>query len=463
MIATARRLPDTLAALRAAKTLEAHDAWSPEHLRAHQQERLVALVRHAAAHSPFHRERLAGIALDDDLDVTALPALDKATMLEHFDELVTDRRLRLTAIEAHLDELEHRPHADDLFLGEYRAMASGGTTGRRGVFVYGREDWTQAIGGLLRWSGGFMGLTPRLPRRRRLASVVADVPLHMTARMARTLDVGVHRMLRLDARRPVSELVGPLNAFAPEGLTAYASVAALLADEQLAGRLRIDPATVAVTSEVLTADMRERIEAAWGCTPFNGYASTETGMLATSCERHEGLHVLSDLNLLEVVDAGGRPVPPGTQGAKVLVTNLVNRTQPLIRMELSDLVTVSPATCSCGRPYPLLETVDGRSDDILVLPAAGGGTVSVHPLTLRSPLAALPDLRQYRIVHDASGLTVEAVIGAGNGETGAEIERRLTAALAERGAGGTPVTVTQVEAIERHPGSGKAKLVESRV
>jgi phenylacetate-coenzyme A ligase PaaK-like adenylate-forming protein len=292
---------------------------------------------------------------------------------------------------------------------------------------------------------------------------VADVPLHMTARMARTLDVGVHRMLRLDARRPVSELVGPLNAFAPEGLTAYASVAALLADEQLAGRLRIAPQTVAVTSEVLTADMRERIEAAWGSTPFNGYASTETGMLATSCERHEGLHVLSDLNLLEVVDTEGRPVAPGTQGAKVLVTNLVNRTQPLIRMELSDLVTVSPATCSCGRPYPLLETVDGRSDDILVLPAAGGGTVSVHPLTLRSPLAALPDLRQYRIVHDASGLTVEAVIGAGNGETGAEIERRLTAALAERGAGGTPVTVTQVEAIERHPGSGKAKLVESRV
>lgn len=260
---SARRLPETLKALRAAKELEAHDAWDAEQLERHQQQRLVALVRHAAAHSSFHRERLAAISLDDDLDVTALPTLDKPTMLEHFDALVTDPRLTLAGVEAHLAELERRPSDDALYLGEYRAMASGGTTGRRGVFVYGRQDWTAAIGGLVRVTSGFMGITPRLPRRRRIAGVMANAPLHMTARMQRSLDTGIHRMLRLDARTPVEQLVGPLNAFQPESLAAYASVATALADEQLAGRLRIAPAVVGSTSEVLTDDMRARIEAAW--------------------------------------------------------------------------------------------------------------------------------------------------------------------------------------------------------
>lgn len=172
---------------------------------------------------------------------------------------------------------------------------------------------------------------------------------------------------------------------------------------------------------------------------------------------------MSDLTLLEVVDRAGRHVPPGTPGTRVLVTNMINRTQPLIRMEMSDLVTLSPARCPCGRHYPLISSIDGRADDILRLPGRDGATVAVHPLTLRSPLAGLPEVRQYRIVHDAAGLTVEAVLTPGHGDAPQEIRRRLSAALEDRGVTGIAVTVTPVEAIERHPGSGKAKLVESRI
>lgn len=462
MTATARRLPEVAGALRAAAALEAHDRWSPEQLAAHQQRLLVELVRHAAAHSPYHRERLAGVSLDDDLDVRALPTLDKAQALEHFDDLVTDRRITLAAVEAHLAGIE-RHGGDERLPGGSRAMASGGTTGRRGVFVYGREDWRRVLAGVLRWTGDFMGVRPRLPRRRKLATVVADVPLHMTSRMSRSIDVGAHRMLRLDARTPIEQLVPALNAFQPEAISAYASVAALLADEQRAGALRISPAVVSSSSEVLTSDMRERMIDAWGHVPYDGYASTETGMIATDCSHHRGLHLLSDLVLLEVVDDEGRHVPPGTPGTRVLVTNLINRTQPLIRMELSDLVTLSPEACPCGRPYPLISSIDGRADDVLRLPGHDGRTVAVHPLTLRSPLAGLPELRQYRIVHDAGGLTVEAVLAPGHGDAPHEIERRLSAALEDCGVTGTAVAVTPVEAIERHPGSGKAKLVESRL
>lgn len=461
MIGSARRLAEVGRALRQARRLAAHDRLDGESYRGLQRARLLAIIRHAARESPFYRERLAGLAIDDSLDIAAVPTLDKATLLESFDRIVCDPALTLTRLEAHLDEIEHRDGEDVLLDGEHRVMASGGTSGRRGVFVYGRADWSLVLGGLLRWTGDYLGLPPKLPRRR-LAAVVADSPLHMTARMGRSVDVGAHRMLRLDARAPLETIVAALNGFRPDALTAYASIAALLADEQLAGRLRIAPATVATTSEVCSAAMRDRIEAAWGRVPYNGYAATETGMLATDCDRHHGLHVLEDLVHVEVVDESGREVAAGTPGARLLVTNLVNRTQPLIRFELDDLVTISPDPCPCGRPSALLAGVDGRSDDILTLPGGSGGTVPVHPLVLRSPLAAVPGLRQYRVIHHPGGITIEVVAAAGAADVAAAAERAVIAALRSSGASVPPVAAVRVEAIERHPGSGKAKVVVSR-
>lgn len=460
MIERVRRIPTVAAALRATRRLEAHDDWNQGTLRSHQHERLLAIVRYAADNSPYYRERFAGIELADDLDVAALPTLDKATMLDNFDEIVTDRRLTRAGVQRHLADLEHRDD-DPLLLGEYRAMASGGTTGRRGVFVYGREDWAEVLAGLLRWTGGFIGIKPRLPRRR-MATVAADSPLHMTGRMSRSIDVGIARQRYLDARSPLPELVEALNRHRPDSLAGYSSIMSLLAEEQRAGRLRIGPEAVATTSEVCTAEMREAIESAWGKVPFNGYASTETGMLAGDCEQHAGLHVFSDQVLLEVVDDDHRPVPPGRVGSRVLVTNLINRSQPLIRIELDDLVAVAPDPCPCGRPYPLLEGVDGRSDDVLELPGLAGGTVPVHPLAIRTPLGAITAIREYRVVREPDALRVEAVLTENGASVGDEVENRLRAALAERGARAPSIVVEPVAAIPRHPGSGKRRLIESR-
>jgi phenylacetate-coenzyme A ligase PaaK-like adenylate-forming protein len=105
-------------------------------------------------------------------------------------------------------------------------------------------------------------------------------------------------------------------------------------------------------------------------------------------------------------------VPDGEPGARLLVTNLFNRTLPLIRYELDDLVTLSPDPCPCGRPLRVIAALEGRSDDILRLPGASGGTVAVHPHALRSPLARFGEVAQCRVVHDEDGVHVELVLRA---------------------------------------------------
>jgi phenylacetate-CoA ligase len=455
-----KRLADMAGAMRLGRELIGHDRWTVEQLEAFQRRRLGELVRHATASSPFYRERYAGLDLGDPVELERLPAVDKATVMERFDDLVCDRRLTLAAVEAHLDGLTR----DELLLGRYRAMATGGSTGRKGVFVADRAEWRQYLAGFFRWNQ-YAGLAPRLPRLR-IASVAAARPLHMTYRMAASVDVGLYRVLRLEAATPLAAMVEALNRHQPQFLYAYGSVLGLLAAEQLDGRLRISPTAIASSGETHTDELRDAIRAAWGTSSFELYAMTEAGILGSHCDRHSGIHLFEDQAIVEVVDERGRPVPAGQVGHKLLVTNLVTRTQPLIRYEVSDMVAVAGERCPCGRPFRLLAGIEGRNDDILYLPAAGGGTVAVHPLALRTALAGIPGLAEYKVVLDGDGLHVRAALrpDAVPTETVRLVADRLAEKLAAQGVAGPAVQVERRDDLrDERDTAGKFKLVESRL
>ena len=452
-----RRLGDFARGLRASREMAARESWSREQFVVWQGAQLRSLLGFAATRSPFYRRRFAGLPLDT-MPLDALPTLDKATLMEHWDRIVTAPELRLADVERHLDGLER----DAYLHRRFRAMATGGTTGERGVFVFDRREWGACLAGFLRWSE-WAGTRPRLPRLR-VAAVSATSPLHMTARFGMSIDIGLHRLLRLDARSPVDELAAALARYRPDSLIGYPSVLSLLAMEQTEGRLDIAPSSVSTTSEVRTPEMTERIRAAWGVEPFDVYGITEAGIFAVDCEHHTGKHLFEDQAVVEVVDEKGHSVPDGEPGARLLVTNLFNRTLPLIRYELDDLVTISPEPCPCGRPLRVIASLAGRSDDVLRLSGTRGGTVTVHPHALRSPLAAFPEVAQYRVVHDATGLHVELVLRPG---AAPETPERVAASLIETLSGlgaATPVSAIRLERLERAPGpAGKLQLVESRV
>ena len=449
-------------ALRMGRTaLAASARLSPEELRSRQRRMLADIVGHARKASPLYHDLYRGIDRDD-VEPADLPTVTKATLMERFDDWVTDPRLKLTDLERHLDGLT----GDGLHLGKYRVVASSGSTGTRGVFVYSRRDWLVNMANFARLNEQFVGIHPRLPRRLRAAAVSATSPLHISARTSLTIDVGVYRMLRLDARRPLAEVVAALQAFRPEVIGGYPSALALLAGEQRAGRLDVRPEKVMTVSEVRTPEMTDAIRDAWGVQPFDWYGITEGGVLGGDCEHHRGMHLFEDLFLVENVDENGGAVPDGEVGHKLLLTNLFNRTQPLIRYELSDMVVLDSTPCPCGRGLRRVVALEGRSDDILHLPGRAGGRVAVHPITLRSPFTRLPQVRQYRVVHSPDGLRVLLALrdGVDRDEVVRQVAEALVAALARAGAAPLPVDVEVVDTLARDQGHGaKYKLVESRV
>lgn len=452
-----KRLADMGSALMQHRELERRETWTRERIEELQRRRLDRLLRHAVDASPFYRD-LYGGRLSPGTAIEDLPLTTKPVLMEQFDRVVIDPRLRLPELRRHVAGLTK----DELYLGRYRVFATSGHTGVPGIFVFDRREWRASLASALRWMF-FIGNRPQLPRRARLAAVTAPSPMHVTRRISDSLDVGLFAKFDAPVTTPVDELVRSLSAFQPDVLVTYPSVASELAVEQLAGRLRIHPRIVSTGAELLTADMRDVIRSAWALDPFNAYGITEAGgLFASECSQHLGLHPFEDQFLFEVVDENNRPVAPGTTGRKLLLTNLFSYTQPLIRYEVSDMVSTVEETCPCGRPFRLLELTEGRSDDILYMPSRSG-TVPVHPVVLHTAVAKIPGLKQYQFVRDGDELHLKAVLAteASADETRAKLERELTEGLEAVGVTRPLIAVDFVDAIEREGQAAKLKLVRS--
>jgi phenylacetate-CoA ligase len=433
-VARARQLA---AAMKLHRSRHALEFGPREQLLRFQRRRFEETVDHAVAHSPLYRD------LYDGHDLSDLPTVSKEQLAERFDDWVTDPRLRRADLDAHVESLTDK---DVLFKDAFRIMPSGGTSGRRVLHAFDRDEWTECLAAFMRWSD-LMGLQPKLPRLR-VASVMSPGARHMTARFNLSIDVGAHRTLRLDAGRSVAEQRAQLEAFRPDALIGYASAIGLLACDQLDGRLSIAPRIVATTSEVRTAEMLARIRAAWGVEPFDVFGSTET-LYGGDCAEHAGIHVFEDQCLVEVVDG------------RLVITSFIRRTQPLIRFELGDLAEPDPSPCGCGRSLARIGAVAGRADDVLDLPTAGGGTVAVHPIAIRSPLSAVPELRRYKVIKDHDGMRVLVELREGGDAVAERVATLLRDGLAKAGADVHP-QVSIVDALPENSATGKFRLIENR-
>lgn len=431
--------------LLARRRLAARVHWTPARLAAHRAAALAALRAHATAHSPFYGELHAGLT---DTPLEELPVLTKADLMANFDAIVTDPAVRLAEVERHLETAS----ATDRYLGRYRVAATGGTSGRRGIFLADPAEWVQILasyGRAYAWAGLPVGLTHPL----RMAIVSSRVPTHQSSIVGATIQNPLVPTLRVDATDPLQRTVDVLNAFRPQALIGYASILGELAGEQSAGRLAITPRAVFSASEVLTPEIRAAATAAWGSNPYNVYAATETAGVASECTAHH-LHAYDDLVIAECVDDNNRPVPAGTPGAKLLVSVLFSRTLPLIRYELTDRVRFAMDAASDLGPFSsVVAAVEGRSEEVLRLPGMDGQGVRVHPNVFHAALE--PVGAPWQVVAHPDGVEV-LVAGATDGNLGDHIAAGLMAA----GARVPVVVVRRVGTIPR-TALGKAPLVRT--
>lgn len=435
-------------------------------IEAVRRERLRTLVDFARAHSAFYRKAYRGVASAVHA-VDELPIVCKRELMTHFDEWVTDPRITRRLLEAFLAD---RGHIGERFLGRYVVWKSSGTSGEPGLFVQDPNALAtydalaslqlQTMGMAMRYGWGLLAQGGR-------AALITATGDHYAgiASWRRT-----HRQIPwIEARSysvldPLASLVEQLNAYQPAFLASYPTALLLLAGERKAGRLRIGPATLWSYGEGLTAAAQAEIETVFGCPVENEYGASECLSIAYGC-REGWLHVHADWVLLEPVDAEYRPTAPGEPSHTVLLTNLANLVQPVIRYDLGDSVIFKRTPCACGDTLPAIQ-VEGRRDDLLAVRAADGSVVTLLPAAITSVIEAAVGLRRFQIVQKGAELLTLRLGERGAGDRQA-LWRRLAGALnvylAAQGLGNVRVELDEaLPAADLRSGKVRQVIVESR-
>ena len=153
-------------------------------------------------------------------------------------------------------------------------------------------------------------------------------------------------------------------------------------------------------AEPWTEGMRNRIEDWLGIKAYDIYGTSElSGPMFTECSEQKGVHIWSDLALVEIIDPKtSEPLEAGERG-ELTVTILQKEALPMIRYRIGDISVLEEETCSCGRTHPRIQRIQGRVDDMLIIRG-----INVFPSQIEYALMAIPEVGQhFQIVVDRKG------------------------------------------------------------
>lgn len=423
-----------------------------------RKRRLETLLAAARERSPFYAERCADLPADAGL--VDFPPVTKQELMARFDDWLTDPSIRLVDLRRFM---ANRNNIGRAFGGRYTPFATSGSTGSPAVILYDRRAMSVFLA---------LGAARSLPRRadllamartgRRTAGLYASGGFYLSAGSMQGVQARFpwkKRQLRLvSVLEPLSSIVRELNDFQPAMLGGYPSALELLVDEARVGRLHIAPAAIMAGGELLSTELRARLAETFHCSVQSTYSCTEGGVVACECvEGH--LHVNEDWVIVEPVDANGDPVPDGVRSDRILLTNLANLVQPVIRYVVTDRIIMHREGCACGKTSPWLE-IEGRSDDILDFPM-DAGRARISPLALYAALRETEGLRRFQLVQHDDGrleLGIDCAQGFSRDEVFVEAKSRLEALLAANGISGVAVSLS-AEPPAADPASGKYRHV----
>ena len=372
-------------------------------IEARRRRRLVEMLSFVWRQSRFYKQYYANVP-EGSTDLTQYPPVTKPILMEHFEDVVTD-----TAItKAEIDEfVADEAKIGERFLGKYPVWTTSGTTGEPGVFVQDETAWTilDVLGD--RWIvPAMVGLSPLfklVTQNLRIALVAVSGGHYAGAAglemMRRESVYGARRLQLFSPKSPLGDLISNLNAYQPAILEGYSTVLVELARAQRDGRLEISPALVLPTAEPISKNQKRLLRDTFDCVVRELYGATEFVPIAVECG-YGNLHANTDWVVVEPVDEEYQPVERGTPSNTVLITNLANRVQPLVRYDLGDSVTIYDERCPCESAFPVIE-VGGRQGDILQFETDDGEVVTIFPLALSSAVEEVTGVRRAQIIRTA--------------------------------------------------------------
>ena len=303
-----------------------------------ERRSLPPLLEHARTHVPFYRNR--GIS---EPRLRSFPLLSRQSLRSDFAQLASD-------------DIENRPHT---------RMSTGGSTGQPVWILHDPHfsAWDHAAE--MYFLESLCGVSPHHYLRSRRVCIwhqrrrnPSRNPWKRFAAKLLGRTIYIEPYLALDGAQ-FREHLRRINRHRPAIIKTFAGTAFQLARYAKRKGIRVHRPEIIVSSvEMLYPSMRAVIEEVFGCPVRNMYGSAEVGRVAAECSAGK-LHLLTFVNLVEVLNPDNTPTEPGSVG-RLIVTPLHNHTMPLIRYDIGDLARVSSEPCTCGNPLPTIDELTGR-------------------------------------------------------------------------------------------------------
>jgi phenylacetate-CoA ligase len=356
------------------RDMEAADRLSVSELEQLQRERLRGFLESCYRHVPYVRRRMqeAGVGpedIRDPGDLRRLPLTTKADIRRHRSELRARNATRLSP------------------------FTTGGSTGEPLIFDLGRRRTASRVAcrqRVARWWGVGVG-DPEIA----LWGSAIEVNRQDRIRGLRDWLLRSHLLSAFEMNESrLSEYLDVIQRKGCRQLFGYPSAVFLLclqAQKQNRNLRSLGIRAVFVTGEVLLPHQRTLISETLNAPVADGYGGRDSGFIAHECPQG-GMHVLSDATVVEIVDKRGMALQPGEPG-EIVVTDLYSEEAPFIRYATGDIGVASSRVCACGRALPLLERIEGRSNDLVVAPDGR----RINSLALVYPLREINGIEQYRI------------------------------------------------------------------
>jgi phenylacetate-CoA ligase len=407
--------------------------WNRAEIEAFQARQLRALVRHACENVPYYRSLFdrAGLQPGDIrglADLPRIPLTSRADLQSLSARAVVARRFGSKKLVVHL------------------------TSGSSGQPLSVRRTWFEE------WLLQAYRLQVLFHLGLRVTDRRVAVAYLANGKPVRRVRAGLLRYDEIDCFSQPESVLARLRELRPDVLRGYpATLSWLVGQLTDADRERIRPKLVVTDSEMMTADMRDRIRAGFGARVVDFYGSHEFNMIAWECARGGSYHA-SDASVLVEVLRDGRSAEPGEEG-ELVGTALHSFAMPFIRYRLEDVVVRGPSGCPCGAPNFTLAQIHGRTFDRFELP----GGRSIHPYSLATTLVRSASwLRQFQIVQERSDrIRLKLVLMEGSrppADWSCEMRRIFSERLGE----GVRVEMEWVDRIPKEP-NGKFRPYYSLV
>ena len=330
--------------------LDRSERFSPDEMRAYQDERLRAIVAHSYETVPYYRKSMDSLRLKpEDIaaveDLRKLPILTKDTIRSNLKRMIS------TALSSR----------------ELKRVYTSGTTGDMVEFYWDME--LEKLNNACLWRArGWGDFQFGEPYATMLGKQVAPLeqkkpPFWRYNRSWNQLFLSPHHL----ARKNLPNYIEAMRDSGVVMLDAYPSTATVLARflEETDDYLPLK--CVFTTAEPLLPPDRGVISERFRCDVFDGYSQAERVVYTAECEQHAGHHLFQEYGICEVVDGNGDPVETGRPG-RLIGTSLHNVGMPLLRYDVGDVAALSDRTCACGRSLPMLGLVATRQGDIITTP-----------------------------------------------------------------------------------------------